>query len=106
MLLKIPQASTTSSHSADDFAIHFRSKVDTIQTPTSGKSSAVIANCLSVFRETTADEIMKIVGQAPAKHCSLDPASTSLEKRLMPLLAGTLAEMVNASLREGIFQTL
>jgi len=28
-LLKIPQASTTSSHSADDFAIHFRSKVDT-----------------------------------------------------------------------------
>jgi len=65
-------------------------------------------NCLSVFRETTADEITKIAGRAPAKHCSLNPAPiTSLVKRLMPLglLAGrpTLAEMVNASLREGIF---
>ena len=101
-LLKIPQASTTSSHLADDFAIHFRSKVDTIRASTSGECSAVIANrqcnCLSVFRETTADEITKIVGRAPAKHCSLDPAPTLLVKRLMPLLAGTLAEMVNTSL--------
>ena len=56
-----------------------------------------------MFRETTADEITKIVGLAPVKHCSLDPAPTSLVKRLMPLLAGTLAEMVNAPLRGGIF---
>ena len=43
-----------------------------IRASTSGESSAVIANrqcnCLSVFRETTADEITKIVGRAPAKH--------------------------------------
>ena len=44
-----------------------------------------------------------MAGRAPAKHCSLDPAPTSLVKRLMPLLAGTLAEMVNVSLREEIF---
>ena len=56
-----------------------------------------------MFRETTADEITKIVGRAPAKHCSLDPAPTLLVKRLTPLLAGTLAEMVNTSLRQGIF---
>jgi len=56
-----------------------------------------------VFHKTTADEITKIVGRAPVKPCSLDPAPTSLVKRLMPLLAGTLAELVNASLREGIF---
>ena len=56
-----------------------------------------------MFRETTADEITKIVCRAPAKHCSLDPAPILLVKRLMPLLAGTLAEMVNMSLREGIF---
>ena len=43
-----------------------------------------------------------IVGRAPAKHCSLEPAPTSLVKRLMPLLAGTLAELVNASLRGGV----
>jgi len=48
-----------------------------------------------MFCETTADEITKIIGRAPAKHCSFDPAPTSLVKRLMPLLAGTLAEMVN-----------
>jgi len=57
-----------------------------------------------VFRETTAHELItKIVGRAPATHCSLDPAPNSLVKRLMPLLADTQAEMVNASLREGIF---
>jgi hypothetical protein len=106
-LLKIPQTSVTSSHTADDFASHFRSKVDMIRASTSGETLVAIANrqcnSLSVFRETTADEIMKFVGRAPAKHCSLDPAPTSLVKRLMPLLADVLAEMVDASLREGVF---
>ena len=37
------------------------------------------------------------------KHCSLDPASTSLVKSLLPLLADTMANMVNASFREGVF---
>ena len=106
-LLKIPQASMISSHTAADFASHFRSKVDTIRANTSGATSiAISSRCcssLSVLRETTADEIIKIVGRAPAKHCSLDPAPTSLVKRLLPLLAGTLATMVNTSLREGVF---
>jgi len=58
---------------------------------------------LSVFKEVTAHEIIEIVGRAPAKHCSLDPVPTSLVKRLLPLLANTLAKMVNTSLKEGVF---
>ena len=37
------------------------------------------------------------------KHCSLDPDPTSLVKSLLPLLADTMANMVNASFREGVF---
>ena len=44
MLLKLPKTSTTSSHSADDFAIHFPSKVDMIRASTFGEFSAAITN--------------------------------------------------------------
>ena len=36
-------------------------------------------------------------------YCFMISQLTLLVKRLTPLLAGTLAEMVNASLRDGIF---
>jgi hypothetical protein len=67
----------TNSLSADD-------KVDTNRTFTSGESSAVIdnrqCNRLSVFRETTVDEITKIVGRAPAKRSKVGAGSN--EQRL------------------------
>jgi len=51
----------------------------------------------------TADEIMRLVGKAPTKHCSLDPAPTSLVKRVLPLLADTFAKICNTSFHEGVF---
>jgi hypothetical protein len=54
-LLKIPQACTTSSHTADNFTCHFRSKVDTIWATTSGAISIAISirccSSLSVIRD-------------------------------------------------------
>jgi hypothetical protein len=107
LLLKAPQAPTSSMHTADDFAVHFRSKVDVIRASTRDAPPPVIKSrqctSLSLLREVTVEEITKIIRQAPAKHCQLDPAPTSLVKRLLPLLAATFANMVNASLREGVF---
>ena len=80
-------------HTADDFAVHFRSKVDLIRMSTSGAPPPQIicrpCASLSVLRHVTAAEITKIIVQAPTKHCSLDPAPTSLVKRLLPVLADT-----------------
>jgi len=56
-----------------------------------------------VFDEVTAEEMSKIVAKAPSKHCCLDPVPTWLIKRLLPLLADTLASICNASFREGVF---
>jgi len=45
----------------------------------------------------------KIVAKAPSKHCCLDPVPTWLIKRLLPLLADTLASICNALFRESVF---
>ena len=57
----------------------------------------------SEFSEITADEASRIVIQAPAKHCALDPAPTWLIKHLLPLLANTLANIRNSTFQEGLF---
>ena len=44
--------------------------------------------------------------KAPTKYCYLDPAPTWLVKRLLPVLAETLAKICNASFHEGIFHYL
>ena len=51
----------------------------------------------------SAEEISKIFGSSPAKHCAMDPALTWLINRLIPDLAETIAKMCNLSLSEGIF---
>jgi len=107
VLLRTPQASTSTAHSADDFAEFFRSKVDKIRQATAGAPPPVIADrsCISMsaFDVVTPDEITRIVSKAPAKHCSLDPVPTWLLKRLLPLLAPTLAKICNASFSEAVF---
>ena len=107
-LLKVPQTrSSDSTHTADDFAGHFQSKVQNIRVSTQQATEPVIdfRQCtgLAVMREVTSDEIVKIIKKAPAKHCSLDPAPTWLVKRLLPLLANTLTNLCNASLTEAVF---
>ena len=102
VLLRTPQPSTSVSHSADDFAVFFRSKVDKIRQATASELSPNIVDrpCinLSAFNPVTVDEIVKIISKATAKHCSLDPIPTWLLKWLLPLLAPTLANIQYASL--------
>ena len=58
---------------------------------------------LSGFKPVSAEEISKIIGASPSKHCLLDPAPTWFIKQLLPDLAETIAKMCNMSLEEGIF---
>ena len=107
-LLKAPEApSSTTMHTADAFAEHFRAKVDGIRTATSSAAQPVIdkRQCtgLETMREVTTEEITTLVNRAPVKHCALDPAPTWLVKRLLPHIAGTISLMCNASLAEGVF---
>jgi hypothetical protein len=91
------------THTAADFAVHFHSKVDLIRMSTSGAPPPEITirpyASLSVLRPVTAAEITKIVAQAPTKHCSLDPAPTSLPAASV---GGHHGKQVNASFREGV----
>lgn len=107
VLLKTTQQSSPVAHSATDFADFFRSKVGKIRAETAQAPSPSIIerHCqkLSVLEDVTADEIVRLIGKAPTKHCSLDPAPTWLIKRALPLLAGTFAKICNTSFCEGVF---
>ena len=107
ILLKTTQQSSSTAHPATDFADFFRSKVGKIRAETANAPSPVIIkrhrDRLSAFDDVTADEITRLVGKAPTKHCSLDPAPTWLIKRILPLLANTFAEICNTSFRDGVF---
>ena len=107
VLLKTPESAFSLTHTADDFANFFQSKISKIHQSTANALPPKIVdrpcNQLSVFDEVTAEEMSKIVAKAPSKHCCLDPVPTWLIKRLLPLFADTLASICNASFREGVF---
>ena len=72
----VPDVAT--SHTADDFATFFCSKVSNICRATANAPLPVIAvrSCsqLSAFDDVSAEEVLKIVTKTPTKHCYLDPA--------------------------------
>ena len=105
-----PKATSDCKFSPDEFADFFQNKVSKIRLSTSNANPPVIEPrqfpALSDFRPVTSEEILKIVGASPAKHCMLDPAPTWLIKRLVPDLAGTITKMCNMSLEEGNFPNM
>ena len=110
VLINQPKATSDCKFSPDEFADFFQNKVSKIRLSTSNANPPVIEPrqfpALSDFRPVTSDEILKIVGASPAKHCMLDPAPTWLIKRLVPDLAGTITKMCNMSLEEGNFPNM
>ena len=106
LLLQEMPASSEQTRSAEVFAEFFRNKIEKVRFSTVGRPPAVIRQrdtpTLCVFRTTSIDEITEIINESPAKHCSLDPASTSLDKQLGPQSAQTIANMCNASFADGV----
>ena len=107
-LLEPRPSSSTFKHTADDFANHFRNKVDTIRNATQNSPAALIqprvTPALDVFRPTTPSEVSKIIMGSPDKQCSSDPAPAWLVKRLCPVLSGTIASICYTSFTSKVYR--
>ena len=57
----------------------------------------------SNFQPVTLPKLQKIILSTPNKNCDLDPIPTSLLKRILPSIVTLIANIINTSLREGIF---
>ena len=77
------------------FPVHMLNKVE-VQPPP-------ISSLLSSFTPATAEEVRQIIMSSPNKFCDLDPMLTVLLKACIDTLLGTITNIVNVSLRTGIF---
>jgi hypothetical protein len=106
ILLKPQQIMMTSSHTPDNFADFFDSKIDTIRSNTrNAPAPQIVARHVAKmtdFDQVTDDEMLKLLRRSPAKHCPLDPVPTWLIKRLADRFAPVFAQMCNASLDSGV----
>ena len=59
---------------------------------------------LSNFQPVTLPKLHKIIQSTPNKNCNLDPVPTSLLKQILPSIIPLIADIINSSLRVGIFQ--
>ena len=57
----------------------------------------------SSFQPITLSKLEKIILSSPSKNCELDPIPTSLLKQILPSIVGIIADIINTSLRDGIF---
>ena len=104
-ILSPPTSLSSDRLSADDFSTHFTSKIQTIRNSTAGvtppliESRATATVPLFSLSPVTVQEVIKLLGRLPAKHCSLDPVPTWLVKRLTEHIAPVISQLCNASLQ-------
>ena len=58
---------------------------------------------LSDFQPVTLPKLQKIIWSTPNKNCDLDLVPTSLLKQILPSVIALIADIINSSLRVGIF---
>ena len=58
---------------------------------------------LSDFQPITLPKLHKIIKSVPNKNCDLDPVPASLLKQILPSIIPLIADIINSSLRVGIF---
>ena len=105
-LLTPPDVGSAPTLSVNDFAVHFRTKVDDIRAATANipepdiipRSSPVLTD----FEPVTVTEVLDVLKRSPSKHCALDPVPTWLVKRAAAVLAPVIRDMCNASLQAGV----
>ena len=98
VLLRLPIAPTTSSHTVDDFVGFCVGKVDKIRQATSGAPPPVIQTRhvaqFSHFSPVTSKEIINLLAVVPSKCCSLDPLPTWIIKKLKHVFTPILCSLV------------
>ena len=104
---------------ADDFAIFFTTKIDTLHNDLLVKKKALIdsAKCVtdevltmsstkfSTLTEMKLDGIRELAAKVLSKSCVLDPLPSSIIKQCTDLLLPTITNIVNLSLHEGCMPT-
>ena len=107
VLLHPPAPSSSTVHTADDFASFFVGKVSDIRSATAAAPPAVIVPremlSFSQFDPVGTDEVMDLLTKVPSKTCQLDPIPTWLLKQLSDTLAPVIASLFNCSFDAGVF---
>ena len=102
-----PVASTSVTHTVDDFSTFFTRKVDTIRATTAIAQAPMIEHRqvppLASFNNVTIDEVCQILRKTPNMQCEFDPMLTWLVKELCDVLAPIITSMANASFTHGLF---
>src|SRR5208282_4788591 len=96
---------------ADKFASFFTDKITKLHSSLSSTAdstlphleSPTVPSKLTSFRLATADEISRLINQAPSKQCNLDPIPMSLLKQCCHTLAPVVTNIVNLSPSTGEF---
>lgn len=106
VLLRPPDASSQSNHTADEFASFFTTKVDNIRSATASAAPVTINQRhvvpFSQFAPVTVKEVTDLLSSVPSKCCSLDPLPTWLVKQLQDVLAPVICSLCNSSLQTGV----
>ena len=68
-----------------------------------GNTSPPGTQNLSNFWPITLSKLQKIILSTPSKNCELNPIPTCLLKQILPSIVGIIADIINTSLRGGIF---
>ena len=110
-----PETSSDQSLS-EDFSEYFVNKIDNIMTDIerildnesiediSVYEPADKTTCeLSNFRQLTQEETLILIKQSKTKSSILDPIPTSILKQCVDVLISPITDIVNSSLREGVF---
>ena len=58
---------------------------------------------LTCFEPATSEEVRKLIPTSPTKTCSLDPKPTSLLKSCVNVLLTPITNIINLSLKSGVF---
>ena len=104
-----PSPTSDEAKHAIDVLQFFINKIELIRETTNDMPSTVFIPHVSftteTFQSTTTEQLMKLIADAPNKHCSLDPVKISLVKNCLLLLALFLSKLFNRFLSESYLTT-
>jgi len=97
------------AHTADEFAAFFRDKVDSVRVSSASTTLYEVPYRMTPtferFAPVTAEEVERLIGNAPCKTCQLDPVPIWLVKEMRALISPFLSLLFNKSLTSGCFPT-
>jgi len=99
----------TLAHTADELITFFRDKVDSVHASCASTPLYEVPSRMTPtfeqFAPVTAEEVERLISNAPCKSCQLDPVPTWLVKEMRALISPFLSLLFNKFLTSGCFPT-